>query len=191
MGIGDPTLPRVSFMVADQAVNVLPGYTEEMDITAMRDTITPVGDNGMLMMNLQRNGNDITDIRYEVCSLDGETVYLKSVVKDISRTNVTLDLNAGLPEDTAESVLRVEMERDSGEKVYFYTRIERQQDLRIKECLEFAQDFHKKAIAKDGNTLAKYLEPNDESDNTTLQTVNIHSNLAHVEWGDKIGRAHV
>lgn len=184
MGIGDPTLPRVSFMVADQAVNVLPGYTEEMDITAMRDTITPVGDNGMLMMNLQRNGNDITDIRYEVCSLDGETVYLKSVVKDISRTNVTLDLNAGLPEDTAESVLWVEMERDSGEKVYFYTRIERQQDLRIKECLEFAQDFHKKAIAKDGNTLAKYLEPNDESDNTTLQTVNIHSNLAHVEWGD-------
>lgn len=184
VGISDPTLPRVSFMVADQMVNVLAGYTDEMDITAMRDTITPVGDNGMLMMSLQRNGNDITDIRYEVCSLDGETVYLQSVVKDISGTNVTLDLNAGLPEDVTESVLRVEMENDSGEKVYFYTRIERQQDLWIKECLEFAQDFHSKAIAKDGNTLAGYLEPNDESDNTTLQTVNIHSNLAHVEWGD-------
>lgn len=184
VGISDPTLPRVFFMVEDQIVNILAGYTDEMDITAMRDTITPVANNGMVMMGLQRNGNDIVDICYEVRSLDGETVYLQNQVKDVSGTNVTLELNGGLPEEVSESVLRVEMEINGGENVYFYTRIEWQQDLWIKECLQYAKDFHDKALAKDGDTLDEYLEPNDESDNTTLQTVNIHSNLYHVEWGD-------
>lgn len=184
IGLSDPTLPRVSFVVEGQVVNVLAGYTDEMDITAMRDTITPVADNGMLTMNLQRNGNEIQNINYEVCSLDGETVYQKNAVKEISGTNVTLDVNAGLPESVTESVLKVALELKSEKTVYFYTRIERQSGLWIKECLNYAQDFHEKAITGNGSSLAEYLEPNDESDNTTLQSVNIHSNLEHVEWGE-------
>lgn len=184
IGLSDPTLPRVSFVVEGQVVNALAGYTDEMDITAMRDTITPIADNGMLTMNLQRNGNEIEDIRYEVCSLDGETVYLNSVVKDISGTNVKLDLNAGLPESAPESVLKVMLEIGDEEIVYFYTRIERQSDKWTKECLDFAQDFQAKAIAGEGSSLAEYLEPGEESDNTTYQTVNIHSNLMHVQWGN-------
>lgn len=183
VGLSDPTLPEVSFMVENQVVNALPGYTAEMDITAMRDTITPVAEDGTLTMNLQRNGRNIINIRYEVCSLDGETSYQKKGVKDISATNVTLDVNDGLPEGVQESVLKVMLELEDGEKVYFYTRIEKQKDLWLKECLDYAKNFHEKALAGDGSSLAEYLEPNEESDNTTLQTVNIHSNLEHVEWG--------
>lgn len=184
VGLSDPTLPRVSFMVEDQVVNTLAGYADEMDVTAMRDTITPVADNGMLTMNLQRNGNEIENISYEVCSLDGKKIYQQKAVKDISGTNVTLDLNAGLSESVPESVLKVTLELGQEENVYFYTRIERQSGLWIKECLNYAKDFHEKAITGEGRSLSEYLEPNDESDNTTLQTVNIHSNLEHVEWGD-------
>ena len=183
VGLSDPTLPRVSFMVEDQVVNTLAGYADEMDVTAMRDTITPVADNGMLTMNLQRNGNEIENISYEVCSLDGKKIYQQKAVKDISGTNVTLDLNAGLSESVPESVLKVTLELGQEENVYFYTRIERQSGLWIKECLNYAKDFHEKAITGEGSSLSEYLEPNDESDNTTLQTVNIHSNLEHVEWG--------
>ena len=39
--MGAPTLPRVSFTVDDREVNPLFGYVQDMDITAMRDTITP------------------------------------------------------------------------------------------------------------------------------------------------------
>lgn len=119
VGISDPTLPRISFMVADRSVNALAGYTNEMDITAMRNTITPIPDNGMVLMNLQSNGNDITNIRYEVRSLDGGTVYQQETVKDIAGTNVTLDLNAGLPEGVSESVLCVEMSINSEKRCIF------------------------------------------------------------------------
>lgn len=184
VGLSDPTLPRISFVVENQVVNVLAGYTDEMDVTAMRDTITPVADHGKLTMNLQRNGNDIENISYEICSLDGETVYQQKILKDISGTSVTLNLNGGLPESAEESVLKVMLELDHEKMVYFYTRIEKQGGLWIKECLDYAQNFHEKAITENGSSLAEYLEPNDESDNTTLQTVNIHSNLTHIEWGE-------
>ena len=58
-------------------------------------------------------------------------------------------------------------------------------DLAAAECLAFAQDFHAKAIAGDESAeLGLYLEPGEESDNTTYQVVNIHSDITHILWGD-------
>ena len=55
--IGAASLPRVSFIVDDREVNTLFGYVDEMDITAMRDTITPLEENGTLQMNLKAMGH--------------------------------------------------------------------------------------------------------------------------------------
>ena len=46
--MGSPTLPRVSFTVGNTEVNPLFGYVQDMDITAMRDTITPLNPDGSL-----------------------------------------------------------------------------------------------------------------------------------------------
>lgn len=44
--------------------------------------------------------------------------------------------------------------------------------------------FILKAFNKtDVDSLNIYLEPGDESDNTTYQTVNIHSDISHIQWG--------
>ena len=48
--LGEPSLPRISFTVQGKNVNALAGYVNEMDITAMRDTITPLEENGTLQM---------------------------------------------------------------------------------------------------------------------------------------------
>lgn len=188
VGLGDPTLPQISFMVADQPLNELAGYTSEMDITAMRDTITPVDGDGILTMNLQRNNQEIKKLGYELYSLDGETTYTKKQIKDVSATNVDIDVSAAFSDSenapATEAVLKVIMETEEEEVINFYTRVEKIDGLALKECLTFAQDFHQKAINGDGSTLAELLEPGEDSDNTTLQTVNIHSNLTHVQWGD-------
>ena len=39
MTMGEPTLPVVSFTVSGQEINLLSGYVDQMDVTAMRDTI--------------------------------------------------------------------------------------------------------------------------------------------------------
>ena len=43
-----------------------------------------------------------------------------------------------------------------------------------------------KAITQDmilETPIKKIMEPGDESDNTTYQTVNIHSDISHIQWG--------
>lgn len=185
ISLGDPTLPRVSFSVADQTVNILEGYVNEMDITAMRDTITPVPDNGILTLGLEKEGNEIESVQYEVYSLDGATTYLQDTVRDLTGSSVTLDVNKGLPEGIQESVLKIILETEEKEQIFYYTRIEWQSGLSIAECLNFAEQFHESTFGTEtGLSLGEYLEPGEKSDNTTLQTVNIHSALSQVQWGD-------
>lgn len=67
----------------------------------------------------------------------------------------------------------------------YFTRIEKPDEITAWKCLTFAKDFHAKALDQsDEDTLSMYLEPGEESDNTTYQTVNIHSDITHIQWGD-------
>lgn len=182
--LGDPTLPRVSFLAGEKTVNILAGYVDEMDITAMRDTITPLEENGTLSMSIEDNGNEIEAVRYGVYSLDGEDVYKEMDVKDLSENTIQLDLNGALEETITEAVLKISLEVDKKE-IYFYTRIEKPDGLEILKCLNFAEDFHTKTFNKgNANELSSYLETNEDGDNTTFQTVTIHSSASQVTWGN-------
>ena len=183
--MGAPTLPRISFTVDGTEVNPLFGYVQDMDITAMRDAITPLGADGSLTMNIEDDGNDISDIRYEVYSLDGEDMYADGEA-DVPDEGEQVSLSIGniLSDEVREAVLKVILTADD-ETVSYYTRIAAPSDLTTGKCLEYAMDFHDKAINKEGTEdLESHLEPGDESDNTTYQTVNIHSDVTHVQWGD-------
>ena len=183
--MGAPTLPRISFTVDQREVNPLFGYVQDMDITAMRDTITPLNADGSLTMNIEKNGREISDIRYEVYSLDGEEKYTEGKVEVPEEDSAaTLDVGTILSGDTREAVLKV-MLTVGEDTVNYYTRVAMPENLTTAECLEYAQDFHEKALNKeDTEEMESHLEPGEESDNTTYQTVNIHSDITHVQWGD-------
>lgn len=185
--MGSPTLPRISFVVDGKDVNTLFGYVDDMDITAMRDTITPLESDGSLSMNLEADGNKVSGIRYEVYSLDGEETYKTGEVTNITADQaMKLELNDALDESVQEAVLKVIL--TAGEKeISYYTRIERPDEVTASRCLAFAQDFHAKTFDKMtavAEELSPYLEPGEESDNTTYQTVNIHSDITHIQWGE-------
>ena len=50
--MGAPSRPRISCLRDGKTVNTLSGYTEEMEIPSMRDTIIPLGEDGTLTMGL-------------------------------------------------------------------------------------------------------------------------------------------
>ena len=116
-------------------------------------------------------------------SLNGEETYLEGKQKDISDETILLDLKKGLPDEVSEAVLEVILSME--EQAHFYTRITRPDELSLKECLDFAQDFHAKTLEKNSQEeLKNYLETSAEGDNTTYQTVTIHSDADHVTWGN-------
>ncbi|RGT72847.1 hypothetical protein DWX08_08315 [Ruminococcus sp. AF18-22] len=182
--MGDPILPRVYFSVEGYKINTLFGYVEEMDITAMRDTITPLDAKDSLTLGIEKGKEKITQVKYEVYSLDGEEVYKTGKVEDFSAEEIQICLDSALGEDVQEAVLRMILVTEERE-IYYYTRIERPDELSVKECLQFAQDFHDKTFDESkAEALSVYLEPDETSDNTTYQTVNIHSDIHHISWGE-------
>ena len=183
--MGAPVLPRISFTVDDRQVNILSGYVGDMEITAMRDTITPLESDGTLQMNLEADGNEISSIKYEVYSLDGGETYKTGELENVTPEEpMALELNDALGESVQEAVLKVILTVGE-EEISYYTRIERPDEITAAGALEFAQDFHTKALEKSAaEELAVYLEPGEESDNSTYQTVNIHSDITHIQWGD-------
>ena len=82
-------------------------------------------------------------------------------------------------------MLKVILTIEDGDEISYYTRIVRPDEVSTSECLSFAQDFHTKALNGEASEeLSAYLEPGEESDNTTYQTVNIHSDITHIQWGE-------
>ena len=184
--MGAPSLPRISFLLDGKTVNTLSGYAGDMEIPSMRDTIIPLGEDRSLNMRLEEGSSSVSGIRYEVYSMDGSEKY-KEGKADLPAEGETTTFQLGdvLSEPFEEAVLKVILDTNADQSVSYYTRIILPDDLAATECLAFAQDFHAKAVAGDESAeLGLYLEPGEESDNTTYQTVNIHSDITHILWGD-------
>lgn len=180
--LGDLEFPRISFEVEGQKMNYLSGYADEMDITAMRDTITPVASDGKIQMYLGSTDLVLTEMEYKVYSLDGTEVYLEDncTISD----SLELDLKEAFQDERTEMVLEVILKTEE-QDISYYTRIEQKDGLNLTECVNFAQNFHNMTF-DDANeeAISAYLEPGDKSDNTTFQTVDIHSNAYQICWGD-------
>lgn len=178
--LGAAALPGLEFEVEGQNVNMLAGYVEEMDLTAMRDTITPIAADGSLKVKIDAYENQIQSLKYEVISLDGQRSLLK-VSKKKPEAEMSLMLKEALT-DEQEAVLKVTLNTGS-RNVYFYTRIISPEGLNVKACMDFAKEFSDNAMGKEESYVAGLIESSDEGDNTTLQEVTIHSDVSQVTWG--------
>lgn len=174
------TLPRVKFILDGLEVNTLVGYKDEMDLTAMRDTITPA-DEDVIQLSLERNNNTIDDVSYEIYSSNGKELLAKGTGKE-SNGIIPIPLN-GLLSETDEAILKVTLLVEDQELRY-YTRIISSEELMATKCLKFAQQLHSNTFGDKASKLTPYLESNEKGDNYTYQTINIHSDAPHVMWGN-------
>lgn len=182
--MGAATRPQVAFSYNGYSLNDLPGYKNEMDITGVRDSITPVT-NGQLQLTLKAYENVIDSLDYTVYSLDGKEKLLEQKVKNPGE-NVTLEVGSTDGENilSEERMLQITLHMDNHD-MYYYTRIIDGSKLNAAQCLDYVQSFHENALAKaEGVGIGTAIEPSDEGDNTTLQHVTIHSDYTHVTWGD-------
>ena len=182
--MGAATRPQVAFSYNGYALNDLPGYKNEMDITGVRDSITPVI-NGQLQLTLKAYENVINSLDYTVYSMDGKDKLLEQKVKKPGE-NVALEVGSADGENilSEERMLKITLHMDDHD-MYYYTRMIDGTKLNAAQCLDYVQSFHENALAKaEGVGIGTAIEPSDEGDNTTLQHVTIHSDYTHVTWGD-------
>ncbi len=177
--MGSATLPQITFSTEGYTVNTLSGYRQEMDIPTMRDTITPVT-NSQLDIGISAYDADVTELSWQVYTLDGEEMLQEDTVSSPEDT-VTVQFDA---QDVlaGERVLRITLQAD-GNPVYYYTRIVDSADTNYKTCLDFAQNFLTAEMDKDQqDALSGYLESGSDT-GSGFQRVTINSSIDNVTWG--------
>lgn len=176
------TLPMISFECRGYQMNRLHGYLQEMNIPAMRDTITPLENNGSITLCVQDYGTKYQTMKVQMYTLDGKEVLAEENYKE-PQDKFVLKVGEEL-EEGVEAVLKVTIRLNSEKEVRYYTRIAKVKDYAVSECLKFAKDLHTNMLAKNKDMVEPYLEMDETADNTTLHEVNIHSDVTQAMWGE-------
>ena len=117
-----------------------------------------------------------------IYTIDG-TKKLKEGTAEIKDNKATISVGNKLKKGQ-EGVLQVTITQEE-ETYYYYTRVLKDQDYHVKECLDYVMELHKNMLEKkEEDSIKKVMEPNSKGNNSTLQKVTIHSNLKHSMWGE-------
>ncbi|MBR6328694.1 MAG: hypothetical protein IKR68_03510 [Lachnospiraceae bacterium] len=181
------TFPVINMQVGGIAVNTLYGYADEMQEKYLRETLTPMGEDKALRMEIQKNGMNLTGISYEVRSLDTtrlvEKTELFNYIDDGGKITVDFSLKDLIDKDR-EYLLVIVLNTGSSE-IRYYTRVRESDELDPIARLDFIRDFHDKTFDREAaKNIVTYHESNEEGDNSTYGHVDIHSSFYQITWGD-------
>ena len=181
--------PLVYMNVSGEQVNCLHGYRNEMEVSYMRDTITPLENSRDLGITVEKFGTGIESVSYQVRSGDGSRLIEDTDITEYEESENFLTAYFTLKdllEQGKEYNLIISLRLDSGRDIFYYTRILLGEDYHTWEKVEFVKKFHADTYDREnaGENLAMYLEPNRDGDNSTFSRVDIHSSVNQVTWGD-------
>ena len=182
----EPSFPLVRFYEDDTRVNLCYGYAYPMEVTSMRDTITPVGEDMLVDFEVDAEGLKVEGLSYEVRTTDGER-FIENGECEYTETDGairgSLSLQNLLADDTEYMLCIIVSVKE--QDIYYYTRIKLKNESTVDEALEFAISFHNTTMSgTGGSSIATYVEPDPTKDNSSLAEVDITSSLTQIMWAD-------
>lgn len=194
VAMGEATFPVVKLKAEDNYVNLLHGYSGNLDANIIRDNITLVNTDKALEILMIENKVEIRKLKYEIRSvseyelLDSGNISALTALEDetygackSAKVRIKADLEQG-----KEYCVKLTLVTSESRKINFYTRIKYyQENTFLKEKMAFILDFHEKVLdKKKAEQLITYLEPDRSMANTSLALVNIHSSFDNFSWGN-------
>lgn len=188
MEMGPASYPVMHMNIDGRELNSLHGYKDVMGCSYQRDSITPLGEGRRAGFSIDKYGQTVERLSFEVRSIDGERLIENTDITVYTEDEDTISGEIGIKdliEPDTEYMLVFLLENMYGQTIRYYTRIIQTEDYHIKEKLDYVLDFHRKTFdKKKAEELTKYLESNADGDNTTFSKVTIHSSFNQVTWGD-------
>lgn len=189
--MSEATLPTVSMYANGQKINTLFGYTKQMELVYMRDTITPLSSNMVLPIAINTYGAKISEICYRVRNIDGSRLIEDTKVDKFTEDGKTIKADLKLQnllEEGEEYQVIFKLTAD-GRDVYYYTRLILTGETHSKECINFCVDFHNKTFnIEKKKDLAIYMESDHTMKNDNLQFVTIKSSMKQLYFAEFKGQ---
>lgn len=182
------SFPVVSIEYNGTTINRMYGFTGDMELSYMRDSITPLVSGRKLHLVIDTYGAIVRSIKYEVRTVDGSRLIESTDITDFSSEGrkISADVTIkDLIESNCEYEFVLNITLGNGKIVKYYTRIMIPIEYHIDDKLEFVRDFSEKTFDKIAATeLVMYLESNSQGDNSGFGKVDIHSSFSQVSWGE-------
>lgn len=183
----EATFPLVTVRAGTDTINLLHGYSSNIDSNKVRDTVIPLGIDKVFEVLIDEQDYDIKKLNYEVREFVGNNLIESDTVSVFDEINDVISARVKFKSDLKqekEYAVKLTLVTSESKKIYFYQRIKIYDKAYLNEKLSFVMNFHEaimdKAAAQD---IIRYLEPSKEADNTTLAYVNIHSSFDLITWG--------
>ena len=182
-----PTIPHINIEIGEYTVNNLMGYAQEMEAVYLRDNLTPIGKERKINLKIERFGNIIEGISFQVKSLDGSRLLEHTEVLDylMLEDNIVATITLkDLLEEGKDYILDIVLTIDNRD-IHYYTRVVQAESFHVKEHLDFVAYFNECTFDKTAaKNITRYLESNANGDNTTLGKVNLYSSFNQITWAN-------
>lgn len=186
--MGETTFPVLTIRLNQDEINLLHGYSNNLNASQVRDTLTPLDDNQSFDVVIDGKGNDVKRVIYELRSIQDnkllETDTINALEKVEDKKTARVKFKTALEKGT-EYAVKITLVTSQSRKMNYYTRVKPEPSSFYKEKLDFIMDFHNSIMdKKKAEEIIKYLEPENDADNSSLAYVNIHSSFEQIHWGD-------
>ncbi len=181
-------LPLVYMTLAGDRINELCGYTADMDLGLLRESITPLDDSRGVTFGVVKYGANVKEINVKVRTVEGDRLIENIPVTDYAEDDYTILASVTLKdliEKYTEYSLEIDLSFANGKSAMYHTRVIQAPDYCPAEKLAFIRNFWEKEASTETNVeLKTYMESNYLGDNSRLSYVNIHSSMKQLAFAD-------
>ncbi len=181
-------LPLLYITTGGYEINRLHGYSSSIDANVVREAMTPINADKTLEVRFAEKGEVVRKVQYEVRELkdnellDSGEINALDQVKGGRKTKIKIGVALTTGKEYA---MKITASLEDSKKINYYTRIKYYEtDYYLDEKMDFVNDFHVKSLDKEqAEELAKYLETDSNTDNSSFAKVTIHSGFDNFSWG--------
>ena len=180
------TFPLVYMRRNDVSFNCLSGYAQEMDVSRIRECITPLSGEREIGLRIQTFSANVESVSYEVLTRDGETSLENTQVIKLEREEDTIDAKLKLQGKMRMNeayVLKIRL-TCGGRNIYYYTDVVLADGLHVDDYLNFVSGFYDKTVNRtDLDVIAVTVEPDATTDiEGTLAYMDVHDSIDQLTW---------
>ncbi len=184
--MGETSFPLVSLLSDGYEVNMMYGYSGNINIDNFRDAILPLDSNKTVNVLIRQQNTSVKKMSYEVTEINSEEVIAQGSLSAMENTEdgktakIRLD---GDFEPGREYSFKITLVTDTSKKIHYFSRVKQIDHPFTKEKLDFIMGFHKATFdAKKLEKYAVYLETNASLAPEEFFHTTINSTKSKIAW---------
>ncbi len=183
----EATFPIVTLRTDKDTLNLLHGYSNNLDANIVRESVTPLNGEQSFTAVIDEKENEVKRVIYELRSVTDndliETNTINALEKEGDKKTAKIKFKTELKENS-EYAVKLTLVTSESRKMNYYTRVKMLPDSHYKEKVDFVMDFHNSIMdKKKAEDIIVFLEPEAGTEDSSLAYVNIHSSFDLVSWG--------